>query len=465
MLVVSKLWAGRFTKGTSALVDKYTASISFDHLLWQEDIKGSLAHVQMLVEQGILSLEDGMLIQQGLHRVYEKVKNGERTFKIEDEDIHMNIEKALIDEIGEVGGKLHTGRSRNDQVATDMHMYVREKTKEIISLLQGCQEAFLNQAKAHVETLLPGYTHLQRAQPISFAHHLLTYFWMLERDKGRFVDSLKRVNLCPLGAGALAGTTFPINRERTAQLLEFDGVYANSLDAVSNRDYIVEFISNASMLMMHLSRLAEELVLWSSKEFDFIELDDAFCTGSSMMPQKKNPDVPELIRGKSGRVVGNFISILTVLKGLPLAYNKDLQEDKEGLFDTVETVMTTLEILMPLIDTMVVKKENMLEAITQDYSNATDAADYIAQKGVPFRQAHEIVGRLVLYAITQKRYLLQLTMDEFKSFSDYFAEDIYDVLHPKQVVNARNSQGGTGFQQVYTQLQLAQTCLVKESCT
>ncbi|MGM9986745.1 MAG: argininosuccinate lyase [Bacillaceae bacterium] len=458
---MSKLWGGRFTKQTNELVDYYTSSIGFDHLLWKEDIKGSLAHVNMLQQQGILSKEETTLIEQGLHSVYKKIEQGELVFSVEDEDIHMNIEKALIEEIGEVGGKLHTGRSRNDQVATDMHLYVREQTKEIIHLIESCQQALVNKASENVETILPGYTHLQRAQPISFAHHLLTYFWMLERDKGRFEDSLKRVNISPLGAGALAGTTFPIDRYYSAQLMEFEDVYPNSLDAVSNRDFIVELLSNSSMLMMHLSRFAEELVQWSSKEFDFIELDDAFCTGSSMMPQKKNPDVPELIRGKSGRVFGNLFGLLTVLKGLPLAYNKDLQEDKEGMFDTVQTVTMTLEIVAPLIETMTVKKDHMYEAVTEDYSNATDVADYLAAKGVPFRQAHEITGRLVLYAIRKKCYLQQLTIKEYKDFSAFFDMDIYDVLKPENVVNARNSEGATGMEQVTKQLAYAKSKLEK----
>lgn len=446
---MSKLWGGRFTKETNQLVEKFTASIEFDQKLALEDIEGSLAHVEMLGSCGIIPAKDVEQIKKGLTSIREKVLNHEVSFSVEDEDIHMNIERMLIEEIGPVGGKLHTGRSRNDQVATDMHLYLRNQTKEIIELIRFVQEAIISQAKQHVETILPGYTHLQRAQPISFAHHLLAYFWMLERDKERLQDSLKRVNWSPLGAGALAGTTFPIDRQFSAKQLGFETVYPNSLDAVSDRDFILEFLSIASILMMHISRLSEELVLWSSQEFQFVELDDSFCTGSSIMPQKKNPDVPELLRGKTGRVYGNLIGLLTTLKGLPLAYNKDLQEDKEGMFDTVETLAGSLQLLAT------VKRENMYKAVSQDYSNATDLADYLAGKGIPFREAHEIIGRIVLYAIQHDKYLLDLSLGEYRNFSGAFEEDIFEVLQPKNVVAARNSYGGTGFSQVETQLNLA----------
>ncbi|CEE00286.1 Argininosuccinate lyase [Caldibacillus thermoamylovorans] len=452
---MSKLWGGRFTKETNQLVEKFTASIEFDQKLALEDIEGSLSHVEMLGSCGIIPAEDVEQIKKGLTSIREKVLNHEVSFSVEDEDIHMNIERMLIEEIGPVGGKLHTGRSRNDQVATDMHLYLRNQTKEIIELIRFVQEAIISQAKQHVETILPGYTHLQRAQPISFAHHLLAYFWMFERDKERLQDSLKRINWSPLGAGALAGTTFPIDRQFSAKQLGFETVYPNSLDAVSDRDFILEFLSIASILMMHISRLSEELVLWSSQEFQFVELDDSFCTGSSIMPQKKNPDVPELLRGKTGRVYGNLIGLLTTLKGLPLAYNKDLQEDKEGMFDTVETLAGSLQLLAPMIETMTVKRENMYKAVSQDYSNATDLADYLAGKGIPFREAHEIIGRIVLYAIQHDKYLLDLSLGEYRNFSGAFEEDIFEVLQPKNVVAARNSYGGTGFSQVETQLNLA----------
>lgn len=460
---MGKLWGGRFTKDTNHLVEEFTASIEFDQNLALEDIEGSLAHVEMLSACEIIPAEDAAKIKKGLQSIREKVLNHEVSFTIEDEDIHMNIERMLIEEIGPVGGKLHTGRSRNDQVATDMHLYLRNQTIEIIQLLKNVQKSIVEQAKKHVDTILPGYTHLQRAQPISFAHHLLAYFWMFERDKERLQDSLKRVNWSPLGAGALAGTTFPIDRHQTAKLLGFETVYPNSLDAVSDRDFILEFLSNASIMMMHISRLSEELVLWSSQEFQFIELDDSFCTGSSIMPQKKNPDVPELLRGKTGRVYGNLMSLLTTLKGLPLAYNKDLQEDKEGMFDTIKTLSGSLQLLAPMIETMMVKEENMHKAVSQDYSNATDLADYLAEKGVPFREAHAIIGHVVLYAIQNHKYLIDLSLNEYQKFSNAFAEDIYEVLKPKNVVAARNSYGGTGFSQVEAQLKLAIERLEKNS--
>ncbi|MFA9556340.1 argininosuccinate lyase [Evansella sp. AB-rgal1] len=452
---MSKLWGGRFTKETNKLVEELTASISFDQKLANEDIDGSLAHVQMLGECGIISTEDADKIKEGLQKVKTKLENGELEYSVANEDIHMNVEKFLIDEIGPVGGKLHTGRSRNDQVATDMHLYLKNHTKDIISLVEAVQGAIISQAEKNIETIIPGYTHLQRAQPVSFAHHLMAYFWMLERDKGRLVDSLERVNWLPLGAGALAGTTFPINRERVAELLGFEHVYPNSMDAVSDRDFILEFLSTASILMMHISRLSEELVIWSSQEFQFVELDDSFCTGSSIMPQKKNPDVPELLRAKTGRVYGNLMGLLTVLKGLPLAYNKDMQEDKEGMFDTVETLEGSLQLLAPMIETMFVNVENMAKAVNNDYSNATDIADYLVTKGLPFRDAHEVIGKIVLYAIEQKKFLLDLKMEEYEKFSSLFEEDIYKVLAPAHVMGARNSYGGTSPVQVKEQIELA----------
>ena len=457
---MSKLWGGRFTKETNKLVEIYTASIEFDQLLAKEDIEGSLAHVQMLGECGIVTTAEADQIQAGLKTILKKIENGEVEFLIEHEDIHMNIEKLLTDEIGPVAGKLHTGRSRNDQVATDMHLYLRAKTKDVIELLDQVQAAIVEQAKAHVDTILPGYTHLQRAQPVSFAHHLLAYFWMFERDKERLQDSIKRINWLPLGAGALAGTTFPINRERVAELLDFDTIYPNSMDAVSDRDFILEFLSIASILMTHISRLSEELIIWSSQEFQFIELDDSFCTGSSIMPQKKNPDVPELLRGKTGRVYGDLMGLLTVLKGLPLAYNKDMQEDKEGMFDTVATLDGALNLLAPMLKTMTVKTEKMHQAVTQDYSNATDIADYLATKGLPFRQAHEVIGKIVYYAIQKGQYLLDLSLDEFKQFHELFEEDVFEVLQPKNVMAARKSYGGTSPEQIKHQLKLAESKLL-----
>ena len=458
---MSKLWGGRFTKETNKLVEEFTASISFDQKLAKEDIAGSLAHVQMLGECGIIPLEDAEKIKDGLLSIKKLVENNQVEFLVEDEDIHMNIEKLLIEKIGPVGGKLHTGRSRNDQVATDMHLYLRTKTTELIKLVEDVQQALIKQAKENVKTLIPGYTHLQRAQPVSFAHHLMAYFWMFERDKERLIDSLKRINWLPLGSGALAGTTFPINRERVAELLGFETVYPNSMDAVSDRDFILEFLSIGSIIMTHISRLSEELVIWSSQEFQFVELDDSFCTGSSIMPQKKNPDVPELLRGKTGRTFGNLIGLLTVLKGLPLAYNKDLQEDKEGMFDTVETLEGSLLLLAPMIETMTVNKDIMRKAINNDFSNATDIADYLVRKGLPFRDAHEVIGKIVLYAIQNNKFLLDLSFDEYQGFSSLFEEDIYVVLAPEHVVAVRNSFGGTSPEQVEKQIKLAEGKLQK----
>ncbi|OAB41839.1 argininosuccinate lyase [Paenibacillus antarcticus] len=456
---MSKLWGGRFTKQTNHLVEEYTASIGFDKALAEEDIQGSLAHVTMLGKCGIVPEEDAETIRQGLKKVLDRIRSGEIEFSVSDEDIHMNIEKNLIDEIGPVGGKLHTGRSRNDQVATDMHLYLRKRVVALTAMLQELQASLITQAKDNVDTIVPGYTHLQRAQPILFAHHLMAYVSMFGRDAERLMDSYKRINILPLGAGALAGTTFPIDRHFVAEQLGFDGVYENSLDAVSDRDFIVEFLANASLIMTHLSRLSEELVLWSSTEFSFVELDDAFCTGSSIMPQKKNPDVPELVRGKTGRVYGNLIGLLTVLKSLPLAYNKDMQEDKEGMFDTVATLEGALQLFAPMIATMKVNKGRMREAVNKDFSNATDIADFLVNKGLPFRQAHEVIGKTVLYCIQNSKYLLDLTLEEFQQFSELFDDRIYDVLQPEAVVNARNVYGGTATVQVVAAIERSEAAL------
>lgn len=449
-----KLWGGRFTKPTNQLVDEYTASISFDKKLAQFDIQGSLAHVEMLKVCNIISAEDATSIAAGLKKVAAKIKDGEAVLSEEHEDIHMNVEKLLIEEVGAVGGKLHTGRSRNDQVALDMRLYLREAIVELSQLLISVQEALYKQAQENLETVLPGYTHLQRAQPVLFAHHMMAYGFMFERDLERLQDSWKRVNKSPLGAGALAGTTFPIDRKLVAQELGFDGICENSLDAVSDRDFVVEFLSTASMVSMHLSRLCEELVQWSSAEFNFIELDDAFCTGSSMMPQKKNPDVAELVRGKTGRVYGHLVGMLTTLKGLPLAYNKDMQEDKEGMFDTVETLKGALALFAPMIESMYVKKDMMYEAVSKDFSNATDLADYLVGKGMPFRESHAVVGQIVLHCIQHNKYLLDLTLEEFRSFSMLIEEDIFRVLTPEAVVNARDVAGGTAKNRVEEQLSI-----------
>ncbi|MDQ0188027.1 argininosuccinate lyase [Cytobacillus sp. FSL R5-0569] len=459
---MKKLWGGRFTKSAEEWVDEFGASISFDQELVQEDLQGSIAHVTMLSANGIISEEDAEKIKSGLQTLQEKAANEEIEYSVKLEDIHLNLESALTELVGPVGGKLHTARSRNDQVATDMHLYLKKQVQTIIMLVEELQNALLTQAEANVETVMPGYTHLQRAQPISFAHHLMAYFWMLDRDKQRYQESLKRINISPLGAGALAGTTFPIDRYQTAELLGFEGIYENSLDAVSDRDFILEFLSSSSTLMMHLSRLSEELILWSSQEFQFIELDDSFATGSSIMPQKKNPDMAELIRGKTGRVYGNLMGMLTVLKGLPLAYNKDMQEDKEGMFDTVKTVVGSLKIFVGMIETMKVKTTQMEKATKNDFSNATELADYLSSKGVPFREAHEIVGKLVLTCVQKGCFLMDLSLEEYRAVNDLFEADIYKVLDPYTAVERRNSAGGTGFDQVRIAIDKAKAKLNKE---
>lgn len=461
---MKKLWGGRFTEAAEAWVDEFGASISFDKALVIEDIEGSIAHVTMLGKCGILPSEDVATIKKGLQELLEEAKQNKLTFTVENEDIHLNLEKMLIEKVGEVGGKLHTARSRNDQVATDMHLYLRKEVRNTIPQIEAFQQVLVEKAEKHIETIMPGYTHLQRAQPVSFAHHLLAYFWMLERDKERLEDSLKRINVSPLGAGALAGTTFPIDRSYSASLLEFDGIYENSMDAVSDRDFILEFLSHSSILMMHLSRFCEELILWSSQEFQFIEMSDQYSTGSSIMPQKKNPDMAELIRGKSGRVYGNLFGLLTIMKGLPLAYNKDLQEDKEGMFDTVKTIQTSLHIMSGMIETMQVKEDHMKQTVQKDFSNATEIADYLANKGLPFRQAHEIVGRLVLLCIEKGVYLLDLPLATYQDICPLFDSDLYEVLSPYAAVQRRNSEGGTGFAQVEAALQKVKMIL-KQSNT
>ncbi len=454
-----KPWGGRFTKATDQLVEEYTASITFDKILAHEDIKGSIAHATMLADTGIIAATDKEMIINGLKEIESEIVKGAFQFDIALEDIHMNIEKRLIEKIGSVGGKLHTARSRNDQVALDMHLYLKEWVKVLGQDVAHLVKSFIQKAEENMDTILPGYTHLQRAQPILFSHHMMAYSFMFLRDLERFADSYKRIDLMPLGAGALAGTTFPINRKQVADLLGFNQLYANSMDAVSDRDYIVEFLANASLIMMHLSRISEELIIWSSKEFQFIELDDAYCTGSSIMPQKKNPDVAELIRGKTGRIYGNLVSLLTTLKGLPLTYNKDMQEDKEGMFDTVSTLTGALKLMQGMIGSMNVKKDNMEKAVKEDFSNATDYADYLVTKGIPFREAHEIVGKTVLYCIEKNKYLLDLTIEEYHLFSSKVEKDIYEKLVPEQVVNARTSDGGTAKSAVLESIKEAKAAL------
>lgn len=438
-----KLWGGRFTKPTNRIVEEYTASIDFDQKLYEEDIRGSLAHVQMLGGCGILKAEEVETISKGLRKIRERIRAGEVGFSVAHEDIHMNIEKLLIDEVGPVGGKLHTGRSRNDQVALDMHLYVRAQTLDLIRGLHHLQDALVTKAEKHVDTILPGYTHLQRAQPVRLAHHLLAYVDMFGRDMERLFDSYKRVNTLPLGAGAISGTTFPIRRELVAEELGFDRMYDNSMDAVSDRDYLVEFLGAASLIMVHLSRLSEELILWSSQEFGYIELDDAFCTGSSMMPQKKNSDVPELIRGKTGRVTGHWVALITTLKALPLTYNKDMQEDKEGIFDTVDTLQGALALTAPMVAGMKVNSERMRQNAEQGFANATDLADYLVTRGLPFREAHEVVGRLVLSCLEQGRLLRDLSLEEFRAACPLIGDDVHSKLEVEQVTDAREAGSGT----------------------
>lgn len=454
-----KLWGGRFAEQTDVLVEAYTSSIAFDSRLAEVDIAGSIAHARMLGKTGIITQDEAQALVNGLNQLLTSVKSGQVEFRLADEDIHMNVERLLYEIIGPLAGKLHTGRSRNDQVALDMHLYMMQSIDYLIEETRGLQIALVEVAERVIDVVIPGYTHLQRAQPILLAHHLLTYFWMLERDVKRLLDTRGRTDMMPLGAGALAGTTFPIDRHQVCGELGFSKLYENSLDAVSDRDYLIEFLANASLLMMHLSRLSEEVILWTSEEFGWVELADAYCTGSSMMPQKKNPDVPELVRGKSGRVYGHLFALLTVMKGLPLAYNKDLQEDKEGVFDTIDTVGPALHLFSGLIRTMRVRRDRLRRVFDNDFSNATDAADYLVRKGVPFREAHEVVGKLVALAIQQGTNLTGLPILVMQTASPLFHEDILQALSPSQVVDARQVRGGTAQSAVTFQLKLAKACL------
>ncbi len=459
---MAKLWGGRFSKTTDEMINEFQASIDFDKRMYYEDIKGSIAHATMLKKCNIITEKDHEDIVNGLTAILNDIESGNFSFDIALEDIHMNIEKRLTERIGVAGGKLHTARSRNDQVALDTHMYVRKEVANIAKLLIELEESFVEMAQKNSDVIMPGYTHLQRAQPILFSHHMLAYFYMLNRDFARLEGVYDRADIMPLGAGALAGTTFPIDRHYVAEQLNFAQIYANSLDAVSDRDYILEFLSFASILMMHLSRISEEIILWCSKEFSFIELDDAHCTGSSMMPQKKNPDVSELVRGKTGRVIGHLMAMLTTAKGLPLAYNKDLQEDKEGLFDTIDTVKFSLSVYAQMIKAMRVNKEKMLLATKEDFSNATDMADYLVKKGLPFRDAHEVAGKSVSYCIEQDKWLMDLTLEEFKQFSPLFDEDILEEIKVETCVANRNSYGGTSYIQVEQSLKNATEIMKKQ---
>lgn len=454
----NQLWGGRFSESTDAFVQQFTASILFDKALYAVDIQGSMAHAQMLGTVGVLTAKEVTLIHRGLEKIRSHIESGNFEWSIALEDIHMNIEARLIQEIGDVGKKLHTGRSRNDQVATDIRLFLRAVIDSALLEILRLQDALLQQATTHAQTIMPGFTHLQVAQPITFGHHMMAWFEMLKRDFARLQDCRQRVNILPLGSAALAGTTYPIDRSITAKLLGFEAVGENSLDGVSDRDFAIEFAADVALVLMHLSRFSEELVLWSSAQFNFIELPDRFCTGSSIMPQKKNPDVPELVRGKSGRAYGNLMSLLTLMKSQALAYNKDNQEDKEPLFDSATTLLQCLRAYADMMPAIVPKKENMYQAAKSGYSTATDLADYLVKKGMAFRDSHEVVGKTVAFAITQKKDLSELTLEQLKSFAPKFiASDVQHCLTLEGSVNARNHFGGTAPAQVKAAIKRGKT--------
>ena len=441
---MAQLWGGRFTKETDQLVYNFNASISFDQKFYEQDIRGSIAHVKMLAKQQILTDGERDQILEGLKEILEDVRSGKRKISDKYEDIHSFVEATLIDRIGDAGKKLHTGRSRNDQVALDMKLYVRDEIDEMDGLLKKLMESLLKIMKEHVHTYMPGFTHLQKAQPVTLAHHVGAYFEMFKRDRGRLTDIRKRMNTCPVGAGALAGTTYPLDREYTAELLDFDGPTLNSMDSVSDRDYVIELLSAMSTIMMHLSRFSEEIILWNSNEYQFVEIDDAYSTGSSIMPQKKNPDIAVLVRGKTGRVYGALMSILTTMKGIPLAYNKDMQEDKELTFDAIDTVKGCLALFNGMISTMEFRKENMNRSAKNGFTNATDAADYLVNHGVAFRDAHGIVGRLVLTCIEKGISLDELPLEEYQKISPVFEKDIYEAISMRTCVEKRMTLGAPG---------------------
>ena len=457
-----KTWSQRFESALHPAIARFNASIGFDIELIEYDLTGSVAHAKMLAHTKIISLQEGEQLVAGLEQIRQEYRQGQFTPGIEAEDVHFAVERRLTEIVGDVGKKLHTARSRNDQVGTDIRLYLRDQIEQIRTALGEFQKVLLQLSEQNVETLIPGYTHLQRAQPLSLAHHLLAYFQMAQRDRERLRDVNKRVNISPLGSGALAGTTFPIDRHYTAELLNFAGVYANSLDGVSDRDFAIEFLSAASLIMVHLSRLSEEVILWSSEEFSFVKLKDSCATGSSIMPQKKNPDVPELVRGKTGRVCGHLQALLVLMKGLPLAYNKDLQEDKEALFDTVKTVKACLEAMTVLLqEGLEFRTTRLAEAVAEDFSNATDVADYLAARDVPFREAYNLVGKVVKTCVATGKLLKDLSLDEWKALHPAFEEDIYQAITPRQVVAARNSYGGTGFEQVRSSLNAARQMIAE----
>ncbi len=458
--MAKKTWSDRFEGSLHPAIVLFNASIGFDIELIEYDLTGSIAHAQMLAHTGIITPAEAQQLVQGLEQIRQEYRDGQFTPGVEQEDVHFAVERRLTELVGDVGKKLHTARSRNDQVGTDVRLYLREQIDQIREKIRDFQRVLVTLAADNVETLIPGYTHLQRAQPISFAHHLLAYFHMAQRDWERLGEIRARTNTSPLGSGALAGTTFPIDRHFSANLLGFEQVYANSLDGVSDRDFAIEFLNAASLIMVHLSRLSEEMILWASQEFSFISLTDSCATGSSIMPQKKNPDVPELIRGKTGRVIGHLQGMLVLMKGLPLAYNKDLQEDKEALFDAVKTVLVSLEAMTILLEEGIVfRQERLAEAVAEDFSNATDVADYLAAKGVPFREAYNLVGKVVKTSLAAGKLLKDLTLAEWQALHPAFEDDIYAAIAPRQVVAARNSYGGTGFEQVQQAIKQAQSTL------
>lgn len=448
IIIMAKLWGGRFSKATDTLVDDFNSSIRFDARMYAQDIEGSMAHAEMLGRQGIIPKADAELIVKTLGEIKNDIEDGKVEFEIDAEDIHMNIETILISRIGDVGKRLHTGRSRNDQVALDVRMYLRHEVDELLPLLEDLKKSILTIAEQNLDTIMPGYTHMQKAQPITLAHHLMAYYEMLRRDCDRLSDCRRRINVMPLGSGALAGTTYPLDREFVAEKLGFYSVTMNSLDGVSDRDFVCELAFDLSMIMTHLSRLSEEIILWSSHEFSFIELDDAYSTGSSIMPQKKNPDVAELVRGKTGRVYGSLMGLLTMMKGLPLAYNKDMQEDKEQIFDAIDTVKMCLPVFSKMLLTMKVKRENMLRGAKGGFTNATDVADYLVKHGLPFRDAHAVVGRMVAYCIENNKVIDDLSMSEFKEFSNLIEDDIYKEISLENCVNQRKLIGGPAYDTV-----------------
>lgn len=454
-----KLWAGRFTEATDAFVESFTASVNFDKRLYRYDIQGSIAHAQMLAHVGVLTAAECQAIVVGLEEICLDIDRGDFAWSVALEDVHMNIESRLTQRIGVIGKKLHTGRSRNDQVATDIRLYLRDQIDAISGEIRRFQQALIDLAEREAATIMPGFTHLQIAQPITFGHHMLAWFEMLVRDQERFKDCRKRVNVMPLGAGALAGVSYPIDREYTAKLLGFSAITENSLDAVSDRDFAIEFVAASALLMTHLSRFSEELILWSSTQFSFVELPDRFCTGSSIMPQKKNPDVPELVRGKTGRVNGDLVALLTLMKSQPLAYNKDNQEDKEPLFDAVDTVIGSLRVYADMMPHITVKRFNMAESARKGFSTATDLADYLVRKGVPFRDAHEIVGKVVRFGVEKQKDLEKMEISELRAFAPVIDEDVFKVLSLEGSVAARNHFGGTAPEQVLAAVRRAKTRL------